>query len=228
MIKDPPPLRVNRKFKRPRAKTVEAFRNAMTEPVVDAMGGSGALHHAIKPLDPKRAVFCGVALTCDAGPADNLALFGALDAAKPGDILIAATGGHLGCAVTGDLLLGMARNCGIAGFVTDGAIRDAAGIIALELPCFAAGTSPNSPVRNGPATVGLPIVIGGVTVSSGDIVVADSDGVVIVPLALAEKTLEALAGVRAAEAALEAKVKAGLRIPDFISAMFKNGGVEEL
>ncbi len=228
MIKDPPLLRISRNFKRPKAKLVEVFRNAMTGPVVDAMGGGGALDHRIKPLDPKRAVFCGTVLTCDAGPADNLALFGALDVAKPGDILIASTAGHLGCAVTGDLLLGMAKNCGIAGFVTDGAVRDVAGITGLELPCFCAGVSPNSPARYGPGTVGLPIVMGGVAISSGDIVVADADGVVIVPLKLAEATLEALADVRKAEAALEAKVKAGLKIPDFIKAMFDQGRFEEV
>lgn len=228
MIKDPPLLRIDRKFRRPKAKLVDAFRNAMTGPVVDAMGGGNALDYRIKPLDTKRAVFCGVALTCDAGPADNLALFGALDVAKPGDILFAATAGHLGCAVTGDLLLGMAKNCGVAGFVTDGAVRDVAGITALEIPCFAAGVSPNSPARNGPGTVGLPIVLGGVPVASGDIVVADADGVVIVPLKRAEEVLESLSGVRKAEAALEAKVKAGLKLPDFIKALFEQGRVEEL
>jgi 4-hydroxy-4-methyl-2-oxoglutarate aldolase len=228
MIEDPPLMRIRRGFERPPQALVDAFRNALTGPVVDAMGGSGALSHLIKPLDSSTASFCGVALTCDAGPADNLALFGALDVAEQGDIVMAAAGGHLGCAVTGDLLLGMAKNCGVAGFVTDGAVRDVAGIVGLGLPVFCAGVSPNSPVRNGPASVGLPVVIGGVAVSSGDIVVGDADGVVVVPLARAAATLKALATVRTAEAALEAKVKAGLRLPDFIRTLFEQGRIEEL
>jgi 4-hydroxy-4-methyl-2-oxoglutarate aldolase len=113
----------------------------------------------------------GVAVTCQCGPADNLALFAALATAQPGDILVAATDGFTATSVTGDLLVGMAKNRGIRGLVTDGLVRDVAGILAVGLPVYCAGITANSPVRNGPGTVGLPVVLGGATVSSGDLLI---------------------------------------------------------
>ena len=193
MIKEPPLITMRRGFPRPRAREVAAFAGAPTGNVVDALGGRGALDYTIKSLAPVTSVLVGVALTCRAGPADNLALFAALDAAKPGDILVAASDAFSTTAITGDLLLGMARNRGIRGLVTDGLVRDLVGILAVGLPVFCRGLTPNSPDRNGPASVGLPVVVGGVQVESGDVVVADADGVVIVPrskLAIVLKALE--------------------------------------
>src|ERR1700721_1276716 len=71
--------------------------------------------------------FVGVALPCDCGPLDNLAFMAALAECKPGDVLMVATNGYTGAAVTGDLLMYVARNRGAAGFVTDGLLRDLAG-----------------------------------------------------------------------------------------------------
>ena len=79
-----------------------------------------------------------------------------------------------------------------------------------------------------PGTVGLPIVVGGVAVESGDILVGDRDGVVVVPLKQAQAVLAKLADVRAAEVSLEAKVKAGLEIPDFVSALINSDRVREI
>jgi len=107
-------------------------------------------------------------------------------------------------------------------------VRDVAGLQAVGLPVYCIGVSPNSPVRNGPGTVGLPIVVGGVAVAPGDILVGDADGVVVVPRQMAAAVAAKLAMVRAAEAALEAKVKAGLRLPDFAVALLKSGRVEEI
>jgi len=228
MIKDPPLLKIRRGFKRPSTSLLAGFVGAPTGHLVDAMGGRGCLDYRIKPLAPIDAVMVGVAVTCRAGPDDNLALFGALHAAGKGDILVAATDAFTGAAVAGDLLLGMAKNRGIAGFVTDGLIRDLVGVLAVGLPVYCAGITANSPARNGPGTVGLPVVIGGVVIHSGDIVVGDRDGVVIVPRDRAQETLEKLKDVKAAEASLEAKVKAGLQIPDFVEAVIGSERVEEI
>ncbi len=86
----------------------------------------------------------------------------------------------------------------------------------------------NSPDRNGPGRVGLPVVLAGVHVAPGDIVVGDGDGVVIVPRAMAGEVIRALEAVRGAEAALEAKVKAGLEIPEFVRAILDSGRVLEI
>ena len=228
MIKDPPLLTIRRDFPRPAARDVAAFAGVPTGYAIDAMGGRGALDYRIKPLAPADRVMVGVAVTCQCGPADNLALFGALAAAGPGDILVAATDSFTATSVTGDPLLGMAKNRGVAGFVTDGLVRDLVGVLGVGLPVYCAGVTPNSPVRNGPGTVGLPVVVGGTAVESGDLVLGDRDGVVIVPRGQIGQVLERLADVRAAEAALEAKVKAGLQVPDFIQAILDSDRVVEI
>lgn len=222
MIEDPPSLTIKRRFERPVAEIISAFSGVPVSHVVDAMGGRGGLHHAIKPLSPSTATLIGVAVTCHCGPADNLALFGALDAAINGDVIVAATDSFAGAAVTGDLVLGMARNKGLAGFITDGLVRDVVGIEAVGLPVYCAGVIANSPARNGPGTVGFPVVLGGVTISPGDILVGDRDGVAVVPRLEAETVLVRLAAVRAAEQALDAQVSQGLEMPDFAQAVLKS------
>jgi 4-hydroxy-4-methyl-2-oxoglutarate aldolase len=228
MIKDPPLLTIRRDFPRPAAADVAAFANVPTGYVIDAMGGRGGLDYRIKPLAPAKSVLVGVAITCHCGPADNLGLFAAMATARPGDILVAATDGFTATSVTGDLLLGMAKNRGAAGLVTDGLVRDLAGILGVGLPVYCAGITPNSPARNGPGTVGLPVVLGGVSIESGDIVIADDDGVVIVPRGQIATVLKRLSDVRAAEAALDAKVKAGLEVPDFIKSVLASDRVTEV
>jgi 4-hydroxy-4-methyl-2-oxoglutarate aldolase len=209
MIEEPLPLTFAPSIERPPRELVERFRGAPTSFVVDAMGGSGALDWRIKPI--VGASLFGIALTCDCGAADNLALIAAAGECEKGDVLVAATGGSTAAAVTGDLLLGVARNRGAVGIVTDGLVRDLADLEALRMPVYALGLIPNSPGRRGPGTVGLPIVCGGRAIASGDVIVGDRDGVVAVPRALIEETLAALDRVKAAEAAMFERVRSGLR-----------------
>ncbi len=222
MIEDQPQITIKRRFERPPAEIVSAFAGVPVGHVVDAMGGRGALHYAIKPVAAGSVALVGVAMTCHCGPADNLAVFGALDAAKSGDIIVAATDGFVGTAVTGDLVLGMARNKGLTGFVTDGLVRDVVGIEAVGLPVYCAGITPNSPARNGPGTVGFPVVMGGVAIAPGDILVGDRDGIVVVPQLEAREVLSRLHAVRAAEEALDAQVREGLKMPDFAEAVLRS------
>ena len=187
MIEEPPPIVFAPSIERPSADIVERFRTP-TAFIVDAMNGTGALDWRIKRLVGNS--FVGVALTCDCGPLDNLAFMAALAESKPGDVLVVATNGYTGAAVTGDLLMYVARNRGVAALVTDGLVRDLDDLETVGVPTFAMGVTPNSPQRRGPGSVGLPIVCGGVTVGSGDIVVGDRDGVVVVPRARIEETLK--------------------------------------
>ena len=186
------------------------------------MSGTGALDWRIKPLVGRSLL--GVALTCDCGPVDNLAFMAALAECRPGDVLVVATGGYVGAAVTGDLLIGVARNRGAAGFVTDGLVRDLDDLETVGLPVFAMGVTPNSPQRRGPGAVGLPIVCGGVTVASGDVVVGDRDGVVVVPRERITVTLESLEHVKAIEAATLERVRGGLKeLPVEVAALRQIG-----
>lgn len=217
MIDDPPLLTIRHRFARPDPALVEALRGIQTSFAVDAMDGSGALHHRIKPVDPAGFVpigFVGIAVTCDCGPADNLAVFAALDIVGPGDVLACATGGHEGTAVIGDMIAGMARNKGAVAVVTDGLVRDLIGLRQIGLPVFAAGLTPNSPTRQGPGTAGLPVVIGGVRVDAGDVLLGDLDGVVAIPRERLAAVVDRLAAIRQKEAAMEAAVRDGLTMTD--------------
>jgi len=225
MIDDPPLLTIRRRIDRPERAVLEAFAGTPTGFIVDAMAGRGALDSRIKPLPGTPNRFVGAALTCLNGPADNLALAAAVSLCAPGDVLVAATDGFSGCSVVGDLLLGIAKNRGAVGFVTDGVVRDATDIQALRFPAFAAGVSPNSPARNGPGTVGLPVVCGGVPVTAGDIVVGDPDGVVIVPRVEIGAVLAQLAIVRANEARMLKAVQGGLKEPGFMTAILASDRV---
>ncbi|HXE26427.1 MAG TPA: RraA family protein [Roseiarcus sp.] len=209
MIEEPLPLVFAPSIERPPGELVERFRGAPTSFIVDAMNGTGALDWRIRALVGRSLV--GVALTCDCGPIDNLAFLAAIMECRPGDVLVVATGGYTGAAVTGDLLLGVARNRGAAGFVTDGLVRDLEDLETIGLPVFAMGVTPNSPQRRGPGSVGLPIVCGGVPIASGDLIVGDRDGVVVVPRARMAETLESLEKVKAVEAATLERVRGGLK-----------------
>src|SRR5919112_1296693 len=89
-------------FPRPDAALVEGFHNAATGHVGDALGRSAAMDASIKPVSPA-ASFCGVAFTVKTRPVDNLVVWKALELAQPGDVLVIATGGHLGHSTWGDL-----------------------------------------------------------------------------------------------------------------------------
>lgn len=231
MIKDPPVLTIRRDFPRPTAEQVAALSGLPTGYLVDAMGGRGALGAPIGPVDRSSSLpmrFCGPALTCHCGPNDVLALIASLSFIKPGDVVVAAADAFTRTATTGDLVLGMAKNSGAVGFVTDGFVRDLDGCIAVGLPVHCAGVTPNSPAKVGPGTVGLPVNLGGMTVEPGDIIAGDRDGVVVVPRRKLAEVIEALQAVKAAEAELDAKVKAGLKQFPPVEAMLKTDKVHYL
>ena len=225
MIKDPPVLTLKRKIQRPAANKIEVLAKASTGVLVDCLGGRGALCQTIKPVNPDAARFAGVALTCDAGPADNLAVFGAMHLAQPGDVIVIATDAFMATAVVGDMVVGMARNNGAHAVVTDGCVRDIDGIIKARLPCYAAGVTPDSPARNGPGSAGFPVTAGGVQVSSGDVIVGDRDGVVVVPFNRIDEVAAAIEEVLAAEASLDALVEDGLKMPEFAASVLESDRV---
>ncbi|MFA0813553.1 RraA family protein [Microbulbifer epialgicus] len=228
MIEDSPTLTLQRNFTRPTKTELSRLCNTPTEFIVDCMDGRGSLHHAIKPLLPMKSSIVGVAVTCDCGPADNLGVLGALDIAQSGDIVVASTGSYMCTAVIGDLVLGMMKNKGVAGFVTDGLVRDLEGIERLSLPVFCKGITPNSPARNGPATAGLPVNLDRTHICSGDIIIADPAGVVVVPLEQLKAVNTKLEKVKSAEATLQQAVESGLTIPPFYKKIVDAGKVIEL
>ncbi len=223
MLEEAPLLQIRRKFRRPPPALLTRFAAASTGFLADCMDGRGAVDRDIKPVDPVRAAFAGVALPCLCGPGDNLAILAALSFIQPGDVVMAAADGFAGLAVCGDRVAGMAKNQGAVALVIDGMARDTPGIRGVGLPLFCRGITPNSCAASGPGTVGEPVVLGGVTVNPGDIVVGDVDGVVVVPLAKAGAVADRLDKVKVAEAEMDAKVAAGLGISARITEMIESG-----
>ncbi|MEM8729520.1 MAG: RraA family protein [Pseudomonadota bacterium] len=225
MIEAPPTLTIRTNRRRPTDAQIAAFQGVPTGFVVDALMGSGALSSCIQPLGAGRDLTCeaaGPALTADCGPGDVLATFAALKSLKAGDILVAAFAGHQGCAAAGDRLIGMMKNCGAAGFVTDGPVRDYQGIVPVGLPVWCTGLTPASPQMSGPGTVGCPVQIGGREVETGDMIVADRDGVVVVPFELLDEVVERLAHIKQLETALDAEVAQGLQIPGWVESLLES------
>lgn len=226
MIEEPPKLQIRANVRRPSADQIAAFRDIPTGFLCDAMDGQGALCHSIQHISSGRdlpAHAYGPAIVADNGPAEILATMGAMHIARPGDIIVAAVHGHKSCAAAGDRFCGMMKNKGIAGFVTDGTMRDYDGIVAAGLPAWCAGLSPNSPFSNGPGKAGFGAVVGGRYIESGDMIVADRDGVVVVPFDRIDAVIAQLEEIKALEADLDAKVQAGFCEMPKVEEMLANG-----
>ena len=217
MIENPPLIQIKKKSsrKKPSQEQIDGFKNIPTGFICDALNGYAALDPSIKPLSiPGKKVkqIVGPALTVFSGAADVLGMAIALSEIQPGDIVVNGVSGFQGTAAVGDRIAGMIINNGGIGLVTDGPMRDLDGIIETGLDCFCTGLNPNSPFNSGPAKIGFPINIGGTTVSSGDIIVADSDGVTVVPFDKIDEVLKKLDRIIEVENAMDKQVSEGLKI----------------
>jgi 4-hydroxy-4-methyl-2-oxoglutarate aldolase len=207
---------IRESWPRPDASLVAGFRGIPTALVADALGhGFGVLDHDIRPVwsGPD---FCGPALPVETAPHDILAVHVGVKYARAGDVIMIATGRSMKAAVLGGMTTTLLRNGGIVAAVTDGVARDLAEIEANGLPCYAAGIHPGIPFKNGPGRVGLAVSVGGVAVAPGDIVVGDRDGVVVVPLCYAERTLRALEQARRIDADLGTVMGSGTTVPPHV------------
>lgn len=218
-------LTIRKDFPRPPDGVVAAFRAVPTGWAVDAQGRRGALDPGIKPIFAAPRV-AGTALTVQSAARDNLAPYAALSCARPGDVLVIATGDFTGASVVGDILVGMAKNAGIVAVVTDGLVRDIQGLREVGIPVFARGLSPNSPGKTGPGAVGGRIGLGGEAIEAGDIVIGDEDGVVIVRREHAEAVLDEIeTTVRAKEQQMDAAVRDGAKAPAWLDAVLAGDDV---
>ena len=223
-MEDPALLTIRKNFKRPSHNDLLKFRDAPTGWVVDSIGRRGALPHWVKPLtDAKR--FVGSAITVRSRPIDNLAPYAALKFAQPGDVLVVSTDGDECASVLGDILLGMAKNTGIVAVVTDGLVRDIEGLNAVGIPVFARALSPNSPFKDGPGTVGLPITLGGISIKSGDVLVGDADGVVVVPAPEMGEVATRLKAMAVKEASMDQLVANGVLYPSWLDDILDSDAV---
>lgn len=220
-------LSVRRNFARPSAEGVERIAHAPTGWIVDANGRTGAIDYRIRALT-RATKFCGVALTVQSRGRDNLAPYAAIEYARPGDVIVVATCDYQEASVAGDVMIGMMKNQGVAAFVTDGLVRDIEGLNGTGIPVCARGLCPNSPHKDGPGSIGLPITIGGVVVNSGDVVTGDENGIVVVARDAIDAVIAALPDVAAKEKKMDRMVADGARLPMGIAEMIREKGVRLL
>jgi len=144
----------------------------------------------IRPIFAGAPRIVGPAVTVTVPPGDFLMISAALTKTRPGDILVIDGRGDTSRAVWGEYFSTWARGLGVAGVVIDGASRDVTDIEVLGFPVFARATIPRKPTLNGNGEVNVPVSCGGVCVLPGDIIVGDSEGVIVVPLRHLEKILK--------------------------------------
>ena len=164
------------------------FRGIPTGNIADSNGFKGVMDAGIHPLD-RHMSLCGKALTCACVAGDNLTIHKAVLHAEPGDVLVITCGGFVNAGCFGEMLAVCCRARGIAGVVIDGSCRDSNELIDMEFPAYVRGVNPNGTIKETCGEVNGKILCGGVWVESGDVIVGDADGIVVVKKTDAEEVL---------------------------------------
>ena len=174
--------RVFTKIQRPDPALVQKFAGLPSSNINDEMNRLFCMHSYMRLLNPETAnpSMVGTAVTVRAPIGDNLFFHQALDLAQPGDIIVVDGASGNNRSLAGEIMMRFAQNKGIAGIVVDGCLRDLDGIQQLAMPVYAAGVTPQGPLKFGPGEVNTPIACGGQVVFPGDILVGDRDGIVVV------------------------------------------------
>lgn len=185
-----PGFRVRVEYPRLAAKSCKRFLKFDIPDISDSLNRLYALDSSIRCQNARPQRLCGSACTVRVFPGDNLMVHKVLDIAKPGDVVVVdAHGDRSTNAVLGDLICAKAQHRGIAGFIVDGLVRDMPAVDELNFPVFARGTTAVGPLHRGPGEINYPVSCGGVVVNPGDVAVADTSGIVIIPLAHVEDVL---------------------------------------
>ena len=216
---------VIREFERVDPKIVEAAARFPSSILADVAGRRGALSGRIAPLAPSMR-FAGPAITVEVRPGDNLMIHAAMAIAQPGDVIVVDGKGDLNSALLGEIMSQQCVALGIAAVVIDGAVRDCEAIRELGFPVYAAGLNPNGPTKFVPGRLNHPISIAGVSVSPGDLVVGDADGVTVIERDKAAAMLPLAAQKVAMETKRIAEIKSRKALaPAWLDAALRAAGV---
>ncbi|MGM0900587.1 MAG: 4-carboxy-4-hydroxy-2-oxoadipate aldolase/oxaloacetate decarboxylase [Bacillota bacterium] len=170
----------NRSFERPNKSWVEKFSHIPTPIIGDVMGRQNIMDARIRPTwDGAR--FVGPALTIMTYPSDNFMIHVGVSLAKEGDILIVDAGNYQNAGLWGEILTINAMQRKVKGLVMDGAVRDVKEIEELQFPMFASGINARGGYKSNPGKVNVPVSCGGVAVCPGDLIVADENGIAVIP-----------------------------------------------
>jgi regulator of RNase E activity RraA len=193
----------------------------------DVQGRRGALHSRIRALHPKMSV-CGPAFTVEVRPGDNLMMHLAMALAAPGDVIVVDGKADQTCALFGDLMVTQAQAAKLGGFVVDAACRDWNEIAARDFPAFACGANPCGPTKGLAGRLGIPVSVGGTSVSPGDLVVGDADGVVVIPRLQVEAVVTAAEDKLAAERQRLQEISEGLLVSPWLDDALAQAGLPRL
>jgi 4-hydroxy-4-methyl-2-oxoglutarate aldolase len=161
-----------------------------------------------------RSYLSGPALTCACAPEDNLAMHVALYQATSGTVLVCDGARTSRCALFGELMATDALNQSLAGLIVQGPIRDIADIDELGFPIWSTGTAPAQAAKASVVSVGAPVMVGGVLVTTGDQIIADRDGIAVVRAADWPSIQADVAALADREAKTRARLAAGERLAD--------------
>lgn len=185
------------------AKDVEAIARYGVATVHEAMGRTGLLGTRLRPIQQGTRV-AGTAVTVLSWPGDNLMIHAAVEQCGEGDILVVATTSPSTDGMFGELFATALRRRGVRGLVIDAGIRDTEELRAMDFPAWSAAVSAQGTVKATGGSVNVPVAIGGQIVRPGDVILADDDGVVVVPRERARRAAEAAEAREQKEAASRA------------------------
>ena len=208
-------------------KLVERARQVQAAVLCDVAGRRGTMNSRIRALNPRMTV-CGSAFTVEVRPGDNLLFHVALALAQPGDVIVVDGKGDETCALFGELMVAQAEAAGLGGFVVDAASRDTAVLAEGTFPVFSTGTNPCGPTKGLAGRLGIPVSVGGVAVSPGDLVIGDVDGVVVIPHDEVEAVLDSADKKLAAEKQRIDEINAGLLVSPWLNDALRQAGLPTL
>jgi 4-hydroxy-4-methyl-2-oxoglutarate aldolase len=200
---------VKRNIVRADKAAVEKLSRFGVATVHEAMGRVGLMHPYMRPIYAS-AQACGTAVTVLLQPGDNWMMHVAAEQLQPGDVVVAACTAENTDGFFGDLLSTSFRARGAKGLIIDGGVRDVKGLTEMHFSVFSRAISAKGTVKTTLGSVNIPVVCAGALVNPGDVVIADADGVVVVPAGIARQAADAAEAREANEGEKRAKLADGV------------------